>query len=982
MSKAEYWQQLDRIFQRAWESPPERRAEVLDEACGADSGLRADVESLLDSAGSPTGWLDGTAASRALDLLSTDPTLPVGAEVGQYRLLAPIGRGGMGVVYLAERSDGQYAQRVALKVIKRGMDTDLLLARFRRERQILAQLDHPGIAKLLDGGATTDGRPYLVMEYIEGVPIDVFVSSRDLDLEARLALFLEVCDAVRSSHRQLVIHRDLKPSNILVTSAGQPKLLDFGTAKLLADVSSTQTDQETRFLTPGYASPEQIRGGPVTTATDVFGLGVLLYGLLTDRSPFPAEGKSYQEVITMVCERQPPRPSQVAPESRRKRLRGDLDAITLFALRKEPQARYESVATLVDDLERFRQARPVAARSGTWRYRTARFLRRNRLAVGATIVVASFILTFLGALVAEQRKTEREKAKAEAVTGYLQSLFEGLNPFQGEPQPVTALEMLDRGVQRIELELAEQPAMHLEMLAVLAQIYGDLGHRDQQRQLAHRALELIPADESTGRGRFLHQVAEAELSVGNVAEAKAALEEADQVGLSESKENPLQLAKGLLLRARAARLEGDILGAKSLGMEALETLRSLRPQDPSSLELALLELGATLLQSDEQWSAREVIEEAVARIHRRLGPEHPRTMVATEALGTVLFDTGEAQRAQELMDQVLANRRRTLGENHPEVIASLYNLGAMASAQGRFDTAERLLSETLERMTATYEGEHPQMVFTTLWLGRAALHRGNPEIARQRAAEAGAMATRLFPETHPVIVNALHLEGLAERLAGRAAASRDLLERALALAEEQITKAASTHAYCHLYLAQDLLQNRRLDLAQESLERWAHWADDGISKLRLQGVAAQTSLALQRGDLEAAEKLMSGISTAERDSLEIYHLLLLDNLTTALALASNRFERAEKLARRNLDRALETVGPRSLAAGQIELSLGLALLGQERLEEARDHLQQAVAALPETWDRPPQGTPSARQALAEVAAREARHSRPLTAAKP
>ncbi|MEM7051316.1 MAG: serine/threonine-protein kinase [Acidobacteriota bacterium] len=966
MSNRERWQKLDRIFQRIWESPPQRRAALLDEACGDDSSLRADVESLLASAGSPTGWLDGSAANRAIDLLSTDPALPADAEVGQYRLLEPIGRGGMGVVYLAERSDGQYDQRVALKVIKRGMDTDFLLARFRRERQILAQLDHPGIAKLLDGGATADGRPYLVMEYIEGVPIDVFVSSRNLGLEARLELFLEVCDAVRSSHRQLVIHRDLKPSNILVTGDGQPKLLDFGTAKLLEDVSSTQTAHELRFLTPGYASPEQIQGGPITTAADIFGLGVLLYELLTDLSPFPAEGKSYQEVSTMVCERQPPRPSQVAPEERRKRLRGDLDAIVLCALRKEPEARFESVAALVDDLERFRAARPVRARSGTWRYRSGRFLRRNRLAVGAAVVVALLALTFLGALFTEQRKTQREKIRAEAVTGYLQSLFEGFNPFEGEPQPVTALEMLDRGAERVERELAEQPAMRLEILAVLARIYGDLGHRDRQRQLANRALELIPEGESSEREGFLLQVAAAELSVGKVAAAKEALAAAERARPPGQGGRSVDAAQGRLLRARAARLQGELELAVGHGKAALAELRALRPRDDATLEAALLELGTIHRHRKEFSAAREVIEEAVDRTRQRLGPEHPRTMGATEALGTVLFDLGDWQMAQELMDQVIENRRRTLGENHPEVIASLYNLGALAAAQGRFDSAEQFLEDAIARMEATYESDHPQLVFTRMWFSRVALDSGRPEAAAERAAAAYAMAARIFPETHRAVISCLHHQALAERLAGRAAASRRLLEQALALADRQQDKAPSTQAYSHLYLAEDAIQNDRLEDADRLLDTWAEWSRGRDGKLLLRGLAARASLALRRGDTTTAEEIFDGIGQSERESLEIHDRLQVANLESALALVDQRFERAERLARSNLDQALDSVGPTSLAAGQLELSLGLALLGQGRKDEARGHLERAVATLPESWDRPPQGAPSAREALASV----------------
>jgi serine/threonine protein kinase/tetratricopeptide (TPR) repeat protein len=420
------WQRLEALFHAALPLPADARAALLDRECREEPALRAEVERLLAAHERAEGFIEAPAVTLA-GMEREEPV--VGRRIGAYRVVRELGRGGMGAVYLAERADGGFNQRVAIKLIKRGMDTDHVLARFRAERQILASLGHPNIARLLDGGSTPDGRPYLAMEYIDGQSIDDFADARSLSVADRLRLFLQVCEAVSYAHDQGVIHRDIKPLNILVTPTGVPKLLDFGIAKVLLDAVDDVTSTVTglRLLTPEYASPEQVEGRHATAASDVYSLGVVLYELLTGRSPYRFPSRAPQDVAATVCTTDPERPSSAvtrdpdapeAPARNRRRepgdhasragavtarqlsrlLRGDLDTIILAALRKEPARRYSSVAAFADDLRRHLDGRPVLARTEGVRYRVGKFVRRNRaaVAVAGLAVVSVTVLVAVG----------------------------------------------------------------------------------------------------------------------------------------------------------------------------------------------------------------------------------------------------------------------------------------------------------------------------------------------------------------------------------------------------------------------------------------------------------------------------------------------------------------------------------------------------------------------------------------------------------
>ena len=436
---AERWQRVKQLLEQAIALDPAERASFLDRACEDDLELRSEVDSLLHSheqAG--TGFLQNPAVNLSQGALAVSER--TGRRIGVYQIGEEIGRGGMGEVYRGFRADGQYTKEVAVKLVRGGYDSVTLQERFRNERQILASLDHPNIGRLLDGGTTDDGIPYLVMELIEGVRIDSYCDTHNLSITERLRLFRQVCSAVQYAHQRLVIHRDIKPSNVLVTKEGVPKLLDFGIAKILDPADTDATVTLARAMTTEYASPEQIRGEPITTASDVYSLGVVLYQLLAGRSPYAVETRTPLDLARAVCETDPGRPSTVvlkpqmvvsgdrlepvtpeqisrlresSPAKLNRRLAGDLDNIALMALRKEPSRRYPSVDQFSEDIRRHLEALPVTAVKDSWAYRTNKFIRRHRAGVAATAIATLALVAGVGATVREARIASENERKAE-----------------------------------------------------------------------------------------------------------------------------------------------------------------------------------------------------------------------------------------------------------------------------------------------------------------------------------------------------------------------------------------------------------------------------------------------------------------------------------------------------------------------------------------------------------------------------------------
>lgn len=502
----ERWQQIDALLEKVLACPVEDRPDLLESACSEDLELRREVESLLGFA-ETRDFIDQPAFS----VHDEDPE--VGRQIGPYQIRRLLGRGGMGAVYLALRQ-GDFEQQVTLKLIKRGMDSDEILFRFQNERQILADLDHPNIARLLDGGTDDDGRPYFAMEYIEGEPIDAYCDRRKLSIDQRLELFLQVCSAVLCAHQNLVVHRDLKPGNILVTHDG-PKLLDFGIAKLLGPEAAPDarlTSVGRAPMTLEYASPEQVRGGAITTASDTYSLGVILYELLSGHSPYYFGDADSLECARRIREEEPGKPSTavrhredvgtstITPESvsetregsprqLRRRLAGDLDSIVLKALRKEPRERYGSVEQLSEDIRRHLGRQPVLARKGTFSYRAGKFVRRNKLTLGVLLLIVVSGLTttvwWRQAVAANERAVE-QRLRAENALEFLKSLFKASDPDETKGRVLTARNVLERGESRVD-DL-DDPVLKADVLATLGSVYRNLGLYQKARDLMERSV--------------------------------------------------------------------------------------------------------------------------------------------------------------------------------------------------------------------------------------------------------------------------------------------------------------------------------------------------------------------------------------------------------------------------------------------------------------------------------------------------------------
>ncbi len=587
-----------------------------------------------------------------------DPNL--NRRIGPYRVERLIARGGMGRVYLATRED-DYEQRVALKLIDRGVENLSLVHRFFRERQILAQLQHPGIARILDGGSTREGFPYFVMEYVEGEPVDRFCDSHDLSLRERLELFQQICQIVQYSHQNLVIHQDLKPGNILVTADGAPKLLDFGIAELLhAESGIRRTLQGARALTPGYASPEQFLGEAVTTASDVYSLGVLLYLLVSGRPPFQLKGLSVNQVSSLVRHEEVSPPSSGAPPEIRRRLVGDIDAIVLKAMDKRPERRYAAAAQLAEDLRRHLADLPVDAHPGTWRQRLRKSIRRHKLGLAVLLLITGFAITttvfwrqavhrgHLAELArerAEDARTETQRAllRAERVSTFLEDLFRSGDPDAGA---LSVQEILDRGRRRLLSDLEEDPETRAQLLAALGTVYNNLSLYQEARELKEESLSNRLAADPTDR----HELA---ATINNL---------------------------GRLLYDL-----GDYPTAERHLRDALAMWQRLG--DQPRVVLGRRNLATLLVQSGRPEEAMKLHRQIIADQQRLFGNRDLEVGVSLYSLAVLRRNLGMLGEAESLLHQALSIFEEKLGPHHTRVAAALSSLGRVLHAQGRHPEA-------------------------------------------------------------------------------------------------------------------------------------------------------------------------------------------------------------------------------------------------------------------------------------------------------
>jgi len=772
------WQEVKRIVEEALELPPEERRAHVELACRGDEELLQEVTELLEGAEEAEDFIDtpvfprrATPSAVAAGGGDDDGDEPRLHRIGPYRLLRRLGDGGMGVVYLAERDD-EIRKRVALKLIRAAGGSGEIVDRFRHERQILANLVHPHIARLLDGGTTAAGEPYFVMDYVEGEAIDRYCGHRRLGVRERVELFLQVCNAVQYAHRNLVVHRDLKPANILVTAEGEPVLLDFGIAKLLADDADVDVP-ETRLLrpfTPQYASPEQLAGRPVTTASDVYSLGVLLYELLAGRRPFEDHGSDPGALLLVTNEEDPERPSTAvrrhASERRhperavalRKELRGDLDAIVLKALRPDPDHRYATVDQLADDLRRHLEGLPVAARRGTFTYRAGKFLRRH----GGKLAAAAAVLALAGGLafdVAERRRAEAELEReidlSADLGSYLLELFEAADPSRTGERNETLLRMLEEGVARID-EIVDRPLMVASLKGAMGQVYRRIGELETAEELLRSSLELRlemlpPGHRLVGVSRVNLALALRARGSYREAETEAAAGLAIYRASPDVGERALALAVNNLAGLRKEL--GDHDSAVALFQEALETkLRRHGDADHLDVVRGLGNLGTAL-------EAAGRLGEAELHYHRALEtfdrlPEEDREKYRSsrasqlQNLGGLLLARGELDAARPLLEESLEIRRQLFGADYYRNATPLRDLARLDQATGDLDAAEEKLRLALELQRQGQGPGHPEVAVTLRRLASLLLERGEAEAAREAAEEALAIFRAKLPAGH------------------------------------------------------------------------------------------------------------------------------------------------------------------------------------------------------------------------------------------
>jgi serine/threonine-protein kinase len=739
------------LFDAVMDQPPGERSAYLANATSWDVPTRQEVHELIaavEQAGATfASPLDGGTrhGEPHADGL-------VGKRLGPYDVVRIIGMGGMGAVYEGVRSD-QYRKRVAIKLVQGGLDSELTIARFRRERQILANLEHPNVATLLDGGVASDGRPFLVMEYVEGEPITTWCDARRLSVTDRLTLFRQVCDAVQYAHKNLVVHGDIKPGNILVTADGTVKLLDFGIAKLLgassADDAMPLTRGDARPFTPEYASPEQIRGDPLTTASDVYALGAVLFELLTGRRPHVVTSRAVVDIMRAVLEVPVPRPSTVVTAEAaahcgerstarlRRRLQGELDNIALMALRPEPERRYASVGALSADVRREITGLPVEAHGDWAGYRLRKFVARNRTVVAASVLVLAALIGGFVTTAAQARRARAAQMRAERVNGFLRTLLSSVRPTTGG-RDVPVSDVLDSAARRADIELASQPDVHAELETVIGQSYVTLGRYAEAEQHLRAALAL----HREVSGPRSAPVVLALRDLGVLANYEGQLDRADSLfrqGLVMQRaisSTPDTILASLLDNlGSVAHGKGDFPAAERLHRQALAIQTKLLGPNADVVAQSIASVGVALGEQGNLSASDSMLRAAVA-ILKRNHPE-PNTLVADvlDPLATSLDIEGNAPAAESAYIAVLALRRQLLGVEHPDYTLTLMNYSFFVYDRGRYQEAADMSRQILALRGRVLPESHIAIAAALQTLGRSLDKQGDTTGGRRALEE-------------------------------------------------------------------------------------------------------------------------------------------------------------------------------------------------------------------------------------------------------
>ncbi|MEM7355181.1 MAG: serine/threonine-protein kinase [Acidobacteriota bacterium] len=823
------WQELSAVFQQVFDLPDGERERCLAELCTGNESLRGEVESLLRAHDLAEHFTQTGQAVTVGELGADALDLAPSRQLGPYTLLSELGQGGMSTVYLAARADDEFDRLVAIKTL-RLMGGPEVYERFRAERQVHANLEHPGIARLYGGGTTERGVPYIVMEYIDGgLPIGVYCDEMQQTAEARIGLFLSVCDAVAYAHRNLVVHRDLKPNNILVSGSGEPKLLDFGISKLLTGEGSDwdPTGIGPGPLTPSYASPEQVLGEAITTASDVYSLGLLLFRLLAGKTPVPGSLGERLRILTeettlpsleQTAEADEQAPATAAFRTLERGRRQDLEAIVAKALQREPQARYGSVELLAADLRRWQSGLTVSARLPTLAYRFSRWLRRNWLVASfatAVIVTLAGSSIFLAAqakeLAQERDRARAEGSKSERILALLLGLFGGSDPVRAQGEDITVRDLLLDAEPRIDRELATQPRVQAALFEAVGQVFLSLGNLDDAERILNRARDLWEATtwpESSAGTTTLDLLSQVHVFRGGFDQALEALEHGLQLRRAEFGSESLEEAMSLSQVAYIYLLLYRTEEAEATARQALAIFDEQGDVGFESYRIdAQFYVAEALMRQKRRAEAEPLFEELLIETRAFFGANHPKTLNLLGKLADLKSaDPNQLDVAERhIREKITAQEHVYEEEDHPKIAVSLDVLAGILARRGKLDEAEEVFGSSLEMYQRLLGSESPGLAVTQGNLGWFLLfRRADPERAQPILQDALRMGEKFFSSDATVLAYPLIGLGRCQTLLGQAELGEPYLRRALAIRRAAHGEEALSVARVELFLGENL----------------------------------------------------------------------------------------------------------------------------------------------------------------------------------
>lgn len=821
----EQWRQVKQILQAVLELPEQKHAAFLEKKCGSDVDLRREVEALLCAGEGHVAFIEHAIVAPGVS------PVDIKAEtiIGSYRLVRELGRGGMSTVFLAIREDDVFRKLVALKILKPEMETAHIVRRFEMERQILANLSHPNIAGIMDGGATSNRLPYFVMEYVEGQPLNQYCGTRHLSTRARLKLVQKVCCAVHFAHQNLIVHRDLKPSNILVTPEGEPKLLDFGIAKLLQPEHFPplpMTAVGFRFMTPEYASPEQVFGETITTASDIYALGILTYELLTGRRPYRFRDRSEAEVRRVISETEPEKPSASIEKSRDldadstlfdyqrrglcRALKGDVDNIVLKALRKDPQRRYASAEQLERDIGRHLAGFPVSAGKGAWLYRTKKFIRRHRVGVAVVATGILLILGFAMAMAFQQKKILRERDRAKRVSEFLVNLFELSDPYETDGSNVTARALLDHTAGEIGRELQEEPEIRAAMMETMGRVYHNLELFDSARPLLEEALRIRrdtggPSHADTDQSQFY--LAVLLLDQGHYRVAEQLFNQILELRRGRLGASPLRIAEVLNGIAQANYAQGKYPEARRTYRQSMALQEGASALETQTMARTLNHLANTCYQLADYEAAEKHLHRAITILSHLKGTHHPLYATALDDLGILCRQLERFDEALSLFNRALGIRQKALSPNSLQIAASFNNLALLYRSLGNYPESETFLLRALSIREEKLGSEHAdvaQSLNNLAWLCMTQKRYPEAQELHQRALS---IREQLFGRESLDVASSLNNLANAHVFQKNYGEAFPLYQRAQTIFEKALGKEHLYVSYClhgqgDIYLAQ------------------------------------------------------------------------------------------------------------------------------------------------------------------------------------